>query len=173
MAARLAGVRNIANGDVIQSTPTMETMRGGPTVTKVSRTYRLEQAIIDRLDAIARRDGVTATAALERAILAYADGTRAQDELRHEADMLRATVESLRKQLESSRDYAATMAELFKIEQENVAAITSMVQSTQMVAGVSLTRTAPTAPTGAMEIVPQAQAQRMTFRQWLAQRLAR
>lgn len=40
-------------------------------MTKAKRTYRLEQETLDRLAGIAEAEGVTATEALERAILAY------------------------------------------------------------------------------------------------------
>lgn len=40
-------------------------------MTKAKRTYRLEQETLDRLAGIAEAEGITATEALERAILAY------------------------------------------------------------------------------------------------------
>lgn len=40
-------------------------------MTKAKRTYRLEQETLDRLTGIAEAEGITATEALERAILAY------------------------------------------------------------------------------------------------------
>lgn len=44
-------------------------------MTKVKKTYRLDEEVVESLDAIAAREGVTATEALARAVEAYAEGS--------------------------------------------------------------------------------------------------
>lgn len=48
-----------------------------PYAMKVKKTYRLEQGTVDEIGAIADREGVSATVAVERAIAAYGAGADA------------------------------------------------------------------------------------------------
>jgi transposase len=77
-------------------------------MTKAKRTYRLEQETLDRLAGIAEAEGITATEALERAILAYGsepdashtDGQTLSEADAKAVDALAAELERLGEQLD-------------------------------------------------------------------------
>ncbi|WP_165174009.1 hypothetical protein [Adlercreutzia sp. ZJ242] len=70
-------------------------------MTKVKRTYRLEQETLDRLSDIADAEGMTATEALERAIRAYGqvpDGSHTDSQTVSKVDS--AAIDALAVELE-------------------------------------------------------------------------
>lgn len=77
-------------------------------MTKAKRTYRLEQETIDKLAQLAESEGITATEALERAVLAYGtepDTSHTEPDASHTAmDGDSRAVEALSAELERLHD---------------------------------------------------------------------
>lgn len=88
-------------------------------MSKVKRTFRLEQETADKLAELATRDGITATEVLERAIRAYGtepDGSHTDGQTLSEADAkavdaLAAELERLHGQLDVKDAQIRTLGE--------------------------------------------------------------
>lgn len=110
---------------------------------KTQKTFRLDPEAVGLLQAWADSHGTTATATLEAAIVAYTSGEQA--DAAAEVNDLRARVDELTRKLEAApsavevehlRAQVETLTRLLEAEQNNVAALTATLQSTQAVAAL-------------------------------------
>lgn len=95
-------------------------------MTKAKRTYRLEQETLDKLAELAEKEGITATEALERAVLAYGsvpDGSHTpQDGESRAVEALSAELERLHSQLETKDRQIETLGDALKAAQDTAKA---------------------------------------------------